>query len=439
MKSITKTQSEWREGWRPAAAAAIGYGTAGVVLNNTSSLFIQPIMAETGWSTSQTLIVPIIGISAMVVTPVIGKAIQRHGPRSILIAGLVGLAVSIGIFVSLPLSLPVYYGFGLVAGVFSAAVGLVPWNRAVVSWFRKSVGKALSLMGLTAGLSVAVLSPVMVNVISTSGWRAGYLLIALILILVSLPIVLWGIKIRPDAERSSSQVSEDATAVLDTTDPKSITTVRGAIRSADVWAIGIAFALVAVPVVGFISNMYPVLTTAGLEPTSAATVVSVFFVAAALGRVVSGLLLDVFPRYAVAVGFIVVGIAGAMLLGFGQPLSFAFALGGVIAFAAVSGGEVEMLSYFTLREMGERSFSVAFSVCVVMFTAAATGAPYLFSSFRDATGSYSGALMLGAVIFVGAILVFLWRATAIRHRMALGAFHKTIAAEPTKEVRAGQR
>lgn len=420
-QTLTKTPSEWRAGWQPAVAAAIGWGTAGVMLTNTSSLFIEPLIAETGWSSSQVLLSPIMGVVTAVSTPFVGKAVQRFGPKKVVLFGLLGLVATIGIFVSLPLSLFVYYGFGLVAGIFVASVSMVPWNRTVVSWFRKSAGKALSLMGLTAGLSVAILSPILVSVITTSGWRAGYLVIAGILLVITVPVSLWGIRIRQEVHVDSVNAPEDAPIIVEEVDQqKPLTTLGAAVRNRDVWMLGLAFAFMVMPVGGFLANMFPVLSTGGLDPAQAATILSTFFIAAALGRVVSGLLLDVLPRYVVAVAFLLLGAVGALLLGLGVPLTFGVALVGIIAFAAVAGGEIEMMGYFILRELGERSFAIAFSVIVVIFSACSIGAPYLFSIFRDTTGSYSGALVVAAVIFVIGAVIFIWRAAAIRHRLPLG-------------------
>ncbi|TXK18222.1 MFS transporter [Microbacterium wangchenii] len=418
---LTKTPNEWRAGWKPAVAAAVGWGTAGVMITNTSSLFIEPIIADTGWTSSQVLLSPIMGVVTAISTPFVGKAVQRFGPKRVVLFGLIGLVASIGIFVSLPLILPVYYGFGLVAGAFVAAVSMVPWNRTVVSWFRKSAGKALSLMGLTAGVSVAILSPILVSVIGQWGWRAGYLVIAGILLVITVPVSLWGIRIRKDVQADPTETTENTAILIEAVDQQEpLTTLRSAVRNGDVWALGIAFAFMVMPVGGFLANMFPVLTTGGLDPASAATILSMFFVAAALGRVVSGLLLDVLPRYVVAVVFLGLGFVGALLLGLGSPLSFGMALVGIIAFAAVAGGETEMMGYFIPRELGERSFAIAFSVIVVIFSVCSIGAPYVFSLFRDTTGSYTGALIVAAVIFAIGAAVFIWRAAAIRNRIPLG-------------------
>lgn len=431
-----KGPSEWRDGWRPAVAAAVGWGTAGVMITNTSSVFIEPIMAETGWASTQVLLSPIMGILTIIATPFVGKAVYKFGPRRVVVFGLLGLVATIGIFVLLPLSLPVYYGFGFLAGAFVTSVSMVPWNRTVVSWFRRSAGKALSLMGLTAGLSVAILSPVLVSVIGQWGWRAGYLLIAAIFLVITLPVSLWGVRIRKDADEVPAPVAVDPEGVVegavvaeavDTRKP--ITTYGVALRTGDVWALGLAFAFMVMPVGGFIANMFPVLSTGGLDPAEAATILSMFFIAAALGRVVSGLLLDIVPRYIVAIAFLVLGAVGALLLALGSPLTFGVAFVAIIAFAAIAGGEIEMMSYFLLRELGERSFAIAFSVTVVIFSVCSFGAPYMFSIFRDTTGSYAGALIVCAIVFAVGVLVFIWRAAVIRHRLPLGLVKEAEVAE----------
>lgn len=424
-------ESEWRQGWRPAVAAAVGWGTTGVMLTNTASLFLGPVMVETGWTSSQALLTPIMGVVMAIAAPFVGKAVHHFGPKKVTLVGTLGLAAVMFAFIALPLSLPVYYGFGVLAGIFASLVAMVPWNRTVVAWFRKSAGKALSLMGLTAGVSVAILSPILVSLIGSAGWRAGYALIAGLFIVVTLPTILWGIKIRPSATPevdtaeavAETLVAPEAVELAAHEEKAStpvITTITGALRNKDVWALGLAFAFMVVPVGGFMANMFPVLSEGGLDPASAATILSMFFIAAALGRVVSGLMLDVMPRYYVAFIFMALAAVGSLLLGLTQPLSFGVALVAIIAFAAVAGGEIEMMGYFILRELGEKSFAVAFAVIVFIFSVCSIGAPYIFSIIKDTTGSYSGALMVATVILVVGIGVFAWRAAAIRNRLPLG-------------------
>lgn len=408
-----RAESEWRKGWRPAVAAALGWGTAGVLFTNTASLFIEPIAAETRWSTSQVLLTPIVGIGMAVCAPFVGKAVQRFGPRRVVLTGLIGVMVLLVLLVTLPLSLAVYYSIGALLGVFLSGVSMVPWNRTVVNWFHDSAGKALSLMGLTAGLSVAILSPILVAAISQWGWRSGYLIIVGILLVVTVPITFWGIRVREHGAATAAQRHADP----ETEAQPALLTIGSALRNRDVWFIGLCFAFMVMPIGGFMANMFPVLTLGGLNPASAAVILSSFFVAAALGRVVSGVMLDVMPRYVVAVIFMACGGAGALLLALDNPLGFVPALIAVVAFASIAGGEIEMMSYFILRELGEKSFAVAFGVVVLIFSVCSMAAPYLFSVVRDTTGSYTGALIVSAIVCVLGAGAFLFRAATVRSRL----------------------
>ena len=95
---------EWQAAWKPTVAAALGWAAGGVLLTNVSSVFLRPIIEETGWTTSQALLAPIVSGLYAIMSPFAGRAVDRFGPKRVAAAGQVGLILTILVFVFCPLS-----------------------------------------------------------------------------------------------------------------------------------------------------------------------------------------------------------------------------------------------------------------------------------------------------------------------------------------------
>ena len=90
------------------------------------------------------------------------------------------------------------YVLSVFRGIAAGTAGTVFVTIVINNWFTGRVGLMTSLVFCSAGISGAILSPVLSAVIERAGWRAGYLAMAGFIVLFYLPALLFPLGIRPE-------------------------------------------------------------------------------------------------------------------------------------------------------------------------------------------------------------------------------------------------
>lgn len=381
--------SEWRQHWRLALGAAVGNGTGIALYTYISSLFIPSFQAEFGWTRGEIGTAQAAGYLGVLAAPFVGQAIDKFGVRLLSLIG--GLTIG-----------AVYLGFAMLNGslimlTFLTAVALIaaPANSGPVfakplsGWFFRNRGLAL---GLTAsGIPLmAIAAPLVLHVvIADFGWRAGYLALAGLVLLVGLPVV------RATIYEAPRTVEDVAVAGSD-----SGPTLRAAARTRAFWLLLAAVIFCTAPAQGILSTLAPLVLDRGFTMADAALFLSLYSAAVVVGRVGTGVLLDRLPPYHVAFVVTLVPAVGLiMLITLASP-SFAVAAAAIAIIGVQNGGESDILPFFIVREFGLRSYS---AISGVTFTAMFAGSAFgiaLLGQVYDRSGSYDGALWAFVAFFV---------------------------------------
>ena len=200
--------SEWRAHGRVVFGAMVGMGTSWALYQYVSSLFLKALEADLGWTRGQISAAFAAGLFGAALAPLTGRLADRYGVRPVLTVGALLVGVGYVLLATLPARLellPFLFAFTAAAGT---ACGAIVYTRAVNSWFDTHRGLAL---GCTiAGTSVfALFVPLLLGaVIGTWGWRAGYLTLAALTVLVGLPIARALVWERREAERRDPAARE---------------------------------------------------------------------------------------------------------------------------------------------------------------------------------------------------------------------------------------
>ncbi|MET0985882.1 MAG: MFS transporter, partial [Steroidobacteraceae bacterium] len=260
------TRSEWRQGWQVVLGAAMGMGTGYGLLMMTSGLFLKPMQQDFGWSRVALSFLPIISVISAVMLPLTGYLLDRFGARIIATIGLLALILGYVLFALVPPERVPFYAVVGFVGIIAAATGGVSWTRGVATWFVRSRGAAFGLSMCGTSIISAVVLPSLNHVIETYGWRTGFLTLAAIALLVGLPPVLLFFRERPTPEHvTKGERSLQSSAGF-----------RMAIRDRRFWLLFTCFALVSIPLGGFMIHLVPILTDKGVDSTTAAMVGSAF-------------------------------------------------------------------------------------------------------------------------------------------------------------------
>jgi sugar phosphate permease len=218
------------------------------------------------------------------------------------------------------------------------------------------------------------------------GWRNAWLLLALGVAALALPVVALLLRDSPDAvgqtpDGDPPRVAGPADGVAARGTPAEATGIplAGVVRMPRYWLMVATFFLIGFAVQSVMLHLVPLLTARGLSPMLAALAQSLLFVAVTTGRLVTGWLMDRFFAPRVALAFLIAPIVGITLLALGA--SGATALVAALLVGLAVGAEVDVLAYtlsgglgplFTARlvDTGE-GYPVALAVHAALLAVAA--------------------------------------------------------------------
>ena len=183
-------------GWFILVAAFL-IGTIGYSMRYSFSVFYPEILGEFGWTRAGTVIA--FSISMLVYgisSPIVGTLTDKFGPRKILLFGAFLLAAGL-LAMSQMNSLWLFYClFGVVIAAGVNAVGLAVHNAYLPNWFVSKRGFIYGLLVASVGLG-NILVGIYQHIISGLGWRLAYVVLAVLVVVVILPLVIFVIRRTP--------------------------------------------------------------------------------------------------------------------------------------------------------------------------------------------------------------------------------------------------
>jgi predicted MFS family arabinose efflux permease len=371
--------------WRVVLAAWIGVAMGLTALPfYTLGIFAKPLALEFGWSRSviqSGFTFSMLGVicSAWVA----GWAIDRFGVRPVALFSQAGLALG---FVGLSLqtgSTILWQANWFLFAVLGVGTTPLTWSRGIASWFDKRRGLALGVALSGTGVTALVAPPLVNLIVAAHGWRAGYMAVALSIVLVAMPAVWLLFREKPRA--APGAVAPEGEGL----------SLRQALRSRHFWLLIVSFWLICAAVSGLIPNLVPMLTDSGLTMTEAAGYASLLGLNVMVGRLLAGWLLDRFWGPAVALVLLMPPTLACLLLAVPQWPGAAVMMIGLAA-----GAEFDLIAYLCLRYFGTRNFGQIYAWQWVNFSVAAGAGPIAFAMIFDRTGSYHDALLVAAVLLV---------------------------------------
>lgn len=388
--------SEFARGWRVLAASFLGVGVSLVSLTYYSAgIWVIPWQEEFGWTRAQIGAAQMFSTITLVATaPLAGKLIDWLGLRPVATTSLLLFAAGLFAVSRMNGALGLYYGLVIAYTLVGVAATPLAFTRAVNAWFDRNRGLALGICLTSTGVAGVLLPRFLTPYVEAHGWRAGYVVLTVI-VLVAVPIVwLWIRDHPPEVERATP----DGKPVLEGQ------TFRHAIRSRTFWTMAAIFLLIAIAVCGLIPSFIPLLQDAGLSAAEAGGYGAIVGASVMGGRLITGFLIDrVFAPLVMAVVFTLVA-AGCLALGTG---GIAFALPAAIALGFAIGAEVDLIGYFTARYFGLRSYGLIYGVQYSAFSLGCGLSPIIAGHIWDRTGGYDLALQGAAVLLIAAVALSL--------------------------------
>lgn len=389
-------------GWPVLAMALVGVSTSvSALLLYSLGALIVPLEQAFGWSRADLqLVSSFIAAGGALSVNAVGWLNARHGMRQVSRVSLVLLSIGLLGMTQLPVNGSIgwlYLGYFLLP-LLGIGTTPVTWTQWVNLWFERHRGFALSLVLCGTGIAAAVLPPAITWVVGRSDWRAGFALLAVLPLLLTLP---WAARTLP---RPSTEPTGRAGAAH--TRLPGLTFAQAA-RTRAFWLCNGALSLVVAGVVGMVSNTVPMLRDLGLSAVAAGAVFSVFGLSLIAGRLLVGVLLDRFWAPAVAAVTLSLPAVGCALFWQADAqtpvalLMLATALVGI-----GSGAEFDIAAYLVARFFGLRDYGKTFGVHLGVATIGSAIAPFLFAALLRAGMGYGPLLQVCMACFlIGPVLL----------------------------------
>jgi MFS family permease len=386
-------------GWRVVLAACFGVMVGfGSLFVYTFSVFVKPLGAEFGWS--REAISRGFGFAALSMafcSPALGRLLDRYGSRRIILPCLTIYGCGIAALAFLRPQLWQFYATCILLGVVGNGAAHLAYSRSISSWFNRRLGMAFALVMAGAGLGSMILPVFAQAIISRAGWRAAYLSLGGLALVVGLPLSWRYIHDRPRVTHHSSPSTLPGM------------TWQQGLKSFQFWIIVAVLFVSSVAMNGSITQLVALLTDRGVTPVGAALCASTLGGSSLAGRVVIGWVLDRF--FGARVAFVVYLLTGAGIFLLARAGSL---LMGCVAAALIgvgAGGEADITPYLLTRYFGLRAFSTLYGLTWTFYAIAGAIGPIIMGRAFDSTGSYTSLLtMLAlAVALAGALMLLLPR------------------------------
>jgi MFS family permease len=372
-------------GWRVVLAACFGVMAGfGSLFVYTFNVFVKPLSAAFGWNREAiSLGFGLAAITLGVVSPLLGRWIDRFGPRRIILPCMTVYCCAILSLAWLHATLWQFYLTCIVLGLVGNGAAHLAYSRSISTWFQRRLGTALAFVMVGAGLGAMILPVVAQAMITRAGWRAAYLSLGALALLLGLPLSWRYIVDRGAVRRETAPVAHSG-----------LTWQQG-LRSFAFWIIVAILFVSSVSMNGAITHLSALLTDRGITPGDAALCASLLGGSSVLGRIGVGWLLDRFFGARVALVVNLITAAGIFLLAHASSFSAGCLAAALIGIGA--GGEAAITPYLLTRYFGLRAFSTLYGLTWTFYAAAGAIGPVILGRTFDLTGSYTSLLVVLAV------------------------------------------
>jgi MFS family permease len=403
-------------GWLIVGVAFVTMAIA-VTARTAFSLLVAPLIDEFGWDRGLVAGAFSFGfLVSAVVSPVVGRIIDRRGPRIVIESGVV--LVTAGLLLAPAIANPwhFYATLGVLVGAGANLMTFTAHSLFLPNWFVRRRGLAISIAFSGVGVGAIVLLPWLQSIIEHDGWRASCWAMGLLVLCVLGPLNLLvrrrpqDIGLLPDgASQAAAGGARGASNIVDAAWAATEWTLARAVRTGRFWWIVLGFfcALFAWYAVQVHQTKY--LIEVGFTPIVAAWGLGIVSVVAIPGQIGLGALSDRIGREWVwTVGCAGFAICYATLIALERSPSPLLLYVMVISQGSLGYALTSVMGPIVAEIFEGRHYGSIFgTITVALITGGAAG-PWVSGLIHDATGSYRLAFLLAiGCCVVSAVAIWL--------------------------------
>ena len=393
-------------GWAVVVVATLATFCSGPGQSFVFSVFVDPILADTGLSRVylSTLYAFGTGVSAIMVV-VVARLVDRFGARLMLAGIALGLGVACFGMSAATGPVALFFGFAAMRALGQGSLPVTA-NILTAQWFVKRRGRAMAIVVLGLAASNALLPPATQSLIGAFDWRTAYVILGVAIWALLIPSSILIVRNRPEAVGLHPDGSPEPVREPGSEDERE----RGsweAVSSLNFWLLAVPLAAIPFAVTALVFHQISILGEQGLSAAAAAGVFVPFAVASAAATAFSGLLIERLgprvPLY-VSMALLLAAVLGLQLVSSSFTAAvYALVLGAGAGFQGVVAGVV-WAHYYGRRGLGK----VQGPATMVMISAAAL-APLPLAALRSFSGDYAlGLAVMASVPVLCTVMLYLF-------------------------------
>lgn len=411
MKKEGKIHYAW---WIMVASASIYAASVGIIVSCAPILY-RAVAEDFNVGVSEiSLYTSLMYLTITILLPFAGKILNKFDIRYILtVAGVIN-ALAFGLMGIYDSVFPFYLS-GIALGIGSTFLiyGSIP--LIMNNWFKVKVGTTLGIAMAFMGIGGAIFAQITGGLIEGLGWRATYIVLAVIVAILILPFSIFVIRLKPEQLNMTAYGADEVDANA-SNEVKA--TEAGVLKRAAMRSPAFYFVLLFTGLFGLASTVSfhvpNYVQSVGFTAAMAATGVTCVTIGQTGGKFLLGAINDKFGTKSA----LFVGIGGGILGVFGllvsDGLGIAILYLGSLLFGIGFSGST-LLPPVVIREVfGGRDFASIYTTIMSASTLGVAVGTTLFSIIYDSTGSYYAVFILVIVLFVitisSALLSLNWKA-----------------------------
>lgn len=390
-------------GWRQVAICFVLLSAVGMVAS-TYSLIAVPLYREFEPTRMVLMLsMTVMAAASAVLMPLLGSLMDRFSVRKLMTLGGMCMASGYGAISFAASFNQVLVVFAILMSLANVLIGPLAATVLLSRWFEQKRGRAIgiAIAGIAAG---GFVFPIIIQgLLDALEWREALRVLALFLAVLTIPAALLVIDrpedrgLHPDGlAEPSEQAREEMT--------RAPISARAILTDPAFWMIALAVAIVTSGMKGMITNLAPLALDAGIEPTDAAFLISIYAGCGFVAKMVFATIADRLgprPLMFASLGGFAVGITCLTQAHLGYGV---IALG--VALIGLFGGMmVPTESYLASRVFGQRAVGRAMGLLSGTILIALLATPPLFGFIFDITGSYRAIFWVFAGLALAALFL----------------------------------
>ena len=393
-------------GWWVLAAGSVIQAVGNGIGWFGFTVFFLPLEREMGVGRAAlSSVVSVRGLEGGIEGPIAGWAIDRFGPRWIIMIGAGMAGVGLILLSIVPNFLAFFLVYVLLVGVGYNAGFFHSISTAINNWFIRRRGTVLGILASAGGLGGVVMVPLLSYLVLNQGWRTAAWVAGTIILVVCLPLALLIHRspesrgLHPDGEPPRGPQENAASPGLAPAD----FSVKEALRTASYWMLTATISLRVGVTQAVVIHMVPILVWKGLDETAAAYMVGLFALLHVPAPLFLGWLGDRWSKTMVSAVGALAGLVGLVLLLTTQGAFSGYVL--AISLTIIMG--TTSLNWALVGDFfGRKSYASLRGVMSMVYCIATFSAPLYAGWVFDRTKSYGEALVLFSVVLVVVTVLF---------------------------------